>query len=856
VTGVVSHEVERTGDPYLVPEKRLPSQQAALVNGIRAEVDAWRANGYPGASDTTQRLLRFWFEEDHQTPDGFPFQFYFCQREAVETFIFLHEVRRVRRFMDLVPFSTEPVMIDPSQQGRARYVFKMATGSGKTKAMALCIAWSYFHALREEDSPMTPHALLIAPNIIVFERLREDFEDAVIFRRDPIVPPEWLDDFDFNVILQDELTPETTRGVLYLTNIHRLYEERKPKAQNPVGALVGLVVNKDINAVSAEELFDRIASHDRLLVLNDEAHHVHDKELEWWKTIERLNEACDEGVITQLDFSATPKDQQGILFREIVVDYPLAQAVEDGIVKVPVIGEIGGPVELPATNAAERYRQWIEAGVARWRKFKKELSRAGKRPILFLMAEDTQSANEIGDFLRLLPEFKGDQTLVIHTNKRGDIQKKELEKARQAAREVDSDESGINAIVSVLMLREGWDVRNVCVIVGLRSYTAAARILPEQTLGRGLRRMSPPNSGWDERVVVIEHDAFRDLWDTELRAEGLVVQRKKAGEIGSGATTVFVDAAKVVRFDVAIPVLSRSIRRATSYISGITLDDVAAPSKPIAVPDVEPDEYIKYRGLHLISKKVIEEGEFYIPYPEEPSGAVGYYTTLVTRAAGLGNLAGHFAFLTPLVRDYLTTKLFEQPVELANKTILYRLTEGDARAAVMEAFRDAINELSVTTEDVKVEAPPLLVSSTPAFLWSKQVTEGEKQIFNKVACDSGLESAFAHFLDRASDVVAYAKLTLNSRFSIEYLSSTGALRYYYPDFVVRLDDDTHLIVETKGLEDPEVARKDKRARRWCEDASRLTGEDWGYLKVPEKVFYASTASSLEQLTRHIEALSK
>lgn len=77
-------------------------------------------------------------------------------------------------------------------------------------------------------------------------------------------------------------------------------------------------------------------------------------------TIERLDAACDEGVVAQLDFSATPKDQQGQLFREIVVDYPLAQAVEDGIVKTPLIGEIGGPVEVPATNAADRYRQWIE----------------------------------------------------------------------------------------------------------------------------------------------------------------------------------------------------------------------------------------------------------------------------------------------------------------------------------------------------------------------------------------------------------------------------------------------------------------------------------------------------------------
>jgi type III restriction enzyme len=855
VTEVLPEEIERSGDPYAVPERREPSEQTYLVNGIRAEVDSWRANGYLGASVTTKRLFTFWFDEDHQTEDGLPFQYYFCQREAVETFVFLHEVRGVRSSMDLIPFCSESVMVDPREQKRARYAFKMATGSGKTKAMGLCIAWSYFHWLREADSPMTPHALLIAPNVIVFERLKEDFADGVTFHRDPVIPPEWRADFDFKVILQDELTPETTRGVLYLTNIHRLYEDRPQKPQNPVAALVGPPVKKDIDAFSAEELFDRIASHVRLLVINDEAHHVHDKELEWWKTIERLNAACEEGVPAQLDFSATPKDQQGVLFREIVVDYPLARAVEDGIVKVPVIGEIGGPVELPATNAADKYRQWIEAGVARWRKFREDLEPAGKRPILFLMCEDTQSADEIGDYLRLLPEFKGDRTLVIHTDRRGDIRKQELDKARAAAREVDSDNSTINAIVSVLMLREGWDVRNVCVIVGLRKYTAAARILPEQTLGRGLRRMTPPNSGWEERVVVIEHDAFRDLWAAELQAEGLTIQRKKASEIGTGATTIFVEAGKVERYDVAIPQLSRSIRRATSYISALTLGDVSSPAKPLAVPDVAPDEYIQYRGRHLISKHVIEEAEFYIPYPEEPSGAVAYYTRLVMQVAGLGRLAGHFAHLTPLVRDYLATRLFERPVELANKTILYRLTEGDARAAVTEAFREAINKASVTTEDVKIEAEPLLVSSTPPFLWSKKVTEGQKQVFNKVCCDSGLESAFAHFLDRVSDVKSYAKLTLNSRFSIEYLSTTGALRYYYPDFVVRLDDDTHVIVETKGLEDPEVARKDRRAERWCEDASTLTGDRWEYLKVPQKVFDASTASSFEQLMRHVDVMA-
>ncbi|MGQ0779468.1 MAG: hypothetical protein ACT4NY_34465 [Pseudonocardiales bacterium] len=127
------------------------------------------------------------------------------------------------------------------------------------------------------------------------------------------------------------------------------------------------------------------------------------------------------------------------------------------------------------------------------------------------MAEDTRSADQIAAHLETLPDL-ADRVLTIHVNmagpNRGEIARTDLEKARTAAREVDRDDNPYCAIVSVLMLREGWDVRNVSVIVPLRPYTAEAKILPEQTLGRGLRRMTPPGSGVDEQLVVIEHEAF------------------------------------------------------------------------------------------------------------------------------------------------------------------------------------------------------------------------------------------------------------------------------------------------------------------------------------------------------------
>jgi type III restriction enzyme len=131
--------------------------------------------------------------------------------------------------------------------------------------------------------------------------------------------------------------------------------------------------------------------------------------------------------------------------------------------------------------------------------------------------------------------------------------------------------------------------------------------------------------------------------------------------------------------------------------------------------------------------------------------------------------------------------------------------------------------------------------------------EAARTVFNLTPVDNKLERRFAEFLDRTEDVAAFAKLTMNSRFSLEYISRSGALRYYYPDFVVRLTDDTCLVLETKGMEDIDVALKDRRARKWCRDASGLSGRTWAYYKVPQTAFEQFTGESVESLCRYLDA---
>ncbi len=136
-----------------------------------------------------------------------------------------------------------------------------------------------------------------------------------------------------------------------------------------------------------------------------------------------------------------------------------------------------------------------------------------------------------------------------------------------------------------------------------------------------------------------------------------------------------------------IPQLTRALARSDSALAQLHPADVPDPKTHLAVPDIEPDEYVQYRGLHLIDKDVIEEYEFHVPYAEDPSGVITYYTRSVAKASGVDRLSGAFATLAPMVRDYLKERVFEHPVDLDDKVVLRRLAENDAQAACRRRLR-------------------------------------------------------------------------------------------------------------------------------------------------------------------------
>ena len=154
-----------------------------LVDKVRNAVKQWREGGYSDVSDTTRALLRWWFCRPPEETEG-KLRYYFAQREAMESIVFLYEMKKARDKHELMRFSSGGV--DPVQMKEewARYVVKMATGSGKTKVISLVILWSYFHKIYEQNSPLSRNVLLVAPNIIVLDRLYRDFAGLRIFGED------------------------------------------------------------------------------------------------------------------------------------------------------------------------------------------------------------------------------------------------------------------------------------------------------------------------------------------------------------------------------------------------------------------------------------------------------------------------------------------------------------------------------------------------------------------------------------------------------------------------------------------------------------------------------------------------
>jgi len=822
---------------------------APLVPGIREKVKTWREDGYKGISDTTRVLLNYWFYTDHRLPNGRKFAYHYFQRESVETLIYLYEVAKVRRHKGLVEtFATRSDLRLLQYDDFARYAVKMATGSGKTKVMSLAIAWQFFNAVAEARDDFAKTFLLIAPNVIVFERLRTDFEGGRIFRTDPIVPPEmeifWR---DFQCYMRGEGERASSLGALYLTNVQQFYEGQNGGNDEPEELTAVLGPKPPKQASGIEDFGKRIADRGGpVVVLNDEAHHTHDEESEWNKVIRDLHAEVSGGLAAQLDFTATPRHSKGQLFSWTVYDYPLKQAIIDNVVKRPLKGIAQGITEQRSDVASTRYQAYLAAGFERWKEYREQLAPLGKKPVLFVMMNDTTEADDVGDWLRKKypSEFGGEKLLIIHTDRSGEVSKKDLDLARKASREVDDEKSPINCIVSVMMLREGWDVQSVTVIVGLRPYTSKANILPEQTVGRGLRLMFRGQTGYIERVDVIGNKTFIEFVEQLEREEDIQLDTFKIGERVT-ILTIAPDPKKADK-DIAIPVLSPILTRKKSLAEEIAELDVSAFVCPV-LPRKQDDaaaQTFRYEGYDIITLQKLVERDYSIPEPQTAEEVIGYYARRIAQDV---KLPSQFSALAPKVREFLETKAFGGPVMLNEPAMIKAIGSNVAQYVTVKTFVEALRKMVIAELEPQLLHAGRPLSETPPFPWSRATLAADKCIFNLVPCDNEFEKEFAQFLQKAPDVQRFAKLPEQFGFAIEYTDSAGNLRYYEPDFVVLTGGGIHYIVETKGLEDTNVVNKDRAGQLWCENTSRLAGKPWAYLKVLQSAYKQLQPNRFEDL---------
>jgi type III restriction enzyme len=815
-----------------------------LVKDLRVRVFNWRNEGYPGASSTSINLLNYWFNNNKKT-DGndYDFQYYFAQREAIETIIYLYETENARQPYDLIKYDSSGLVSKKHfDENWTRYVCKLATGAGKTKLLSLVIAWSYFNKQYEVNSDLTANFILLTPNIIVLDRLTSDFENLKIFTNDPIIPPngyanlDWQNDFDLSFHKQNQINNIEGKGNLFITNIQRIY---RPKDKSDSFSLekdsseyflgkkpkLTLLENKT-------ELIDVVTSLEDLMILNDEAHHIHDKDLAWFETIKYLDnmikDKTGKGIKLQVDVTATPKKSDGSIFVQTVSSYPLVEAIRQQVVKSPVVPDIASRAilrEIESNDFATRYSDHIKLGYEEWQKYKTKFNPVGEKAILFIMTPDTSDADSVKSFIEVNYPDLVNKILLIHTNSTGDIEEsksKTLDDLRKSSSEIDRLESPYECVISVLMLKEGWDVKNVVSMVGLRPFTAESKILPEQTLGRGLRRMFR-GENYKEYVSVIGTEAFMTFIE-DIKIEGVDLETTPmiSGKPPTKVPLLIeLDKTKnIANLDFNLPKFRDWISKDYNYdIDKINLSLFKYDKLSIDNLDDGKPRVFKMNDWET------EENVW-----ETTVGNIGdsfnfnnYVRYIVEKIARKMIIISGKDKLFHKVYEFITKMLFGKDVDIKEVNMINNIIDKSVANLVINLFIDEINKLVIKEEITSQLTGEIKISESKSYIVNDTDLKihSSKSPFNYVICDSRFEMEISQRLDSWSDVKKFTRITKNTYFKIPYINYNGEASYYYPDFIVEDIKNNTYIIETKGLEDLDVLKKWDSLVRWCRDANSV-----------------------------------
>jgi type III restriction enzyme len=602
------------------------------------------------------------------------------------------------------------------------------------------------------------------------------------------------------------------------------------------------------------------------------------------------------------------------LFRHTVVTYDLAEAIRDGIVKKPILERVevrnektGAPLPLvqpAAPNAWKKYENLLVTGIQRWKKVRDQLRAEGddRKPILFVLCADKGEAAEVANFLTYgeatrddlegksvtgFVETGGEKLFVekgkdgiarstvvqIHIGQKEEANEEEWEKVRLQVNAIDRDEierrddSGnmvllpnpYNVVVSVMMLKEGWDVRNVKVIIPLRP--CGSRTLTEQTLGRGLRKMHPPiiddegaASMTTEELYVMQHPSFQEVIDQHLVDD--LIEQKSSDEIDHPPDYIAVppleEEEERQAVDVRLVRVGDQRPGARDWRKDVDVAKLAglAPRIPWLA---EIDRTAIKTWLIEALKKGEQEGQEFT-FPTEPSYRDFDHIIEVAFAVPLLRELRvgfqHKNAVKDIVREFLERKTFALPAgipirfdevkEPADATIalgnLSRPEVGEAvRKALLRPIGDAIRSSLRPNRADLIERRASQVSGYQAL--KQNVLDGlKKSPFQRLAGTNPEERRLAVLLEDSRDVVGWI---FNHRSGVGYsipYDWKGYIARYFPDFIVRAKFGAvfhNFIIEVKGRLDDKDKAKALRGRRWCEDLTKHDIEPWHYLLLME-----------------------
>lgn len=907
---------------------------------------AWKDGSfYEQVSPITQDLLRFWFSPSFCDIREINFHegqkqailniIYLHEVLGVKNVkdLYLKSDPEILQNMDINS-------LDQDKYQHPMYAVKMATGTGKTWVMHALLIWQYLNASENLNKEgFSKNFLLVAPGLIVYNRLLDaflgkenedgvrDFKTSDFMRFQELFIPNAYKHkiFGFlqsSVAKKEEISKKVTGdGLIAITNWHLLSGveedvEIDSPLDNPHQVLInalpispGTTGGNDLNILDNNFLkggeIEYLSQLEDLVVFNDEAHHIHTFkrggevfEVEWQKSLNKISETKGDSFI-QIDFSATPysssnnKAKTKHYFPHVVVDFNLKTAIHKGLVKMIAIDKRKEIATIDLDYKAERdgnkivglsegQRLMLRAGLTKLKILDAEFSSFDdkKHPKMLVMCEDTKVAPFVTEFF-LNEGLSEDEIVEIHSNKKGEIKESDWNEIKQKLFNIDQYENP-KIVVSVLMLREGFDVNNICVIVPLRS--TASEILLEQTIGRGLRLMwrgpdfedikfesrnkvlvekrEPDN--YLDLLSIIEHPNFIEFYEKSIN-EGLVAEvtddpviRKVLGDmITVGLKENYQD------YDMYWPFIVQESEEILNR-EELTLENLEVYPVPLSqLQIIKGDGGERFRSQEVTVRTQFGEYKVY----SDIFTAESYNEFLYKIIGNVNSMIQHVgrktkvfpmmqvnnAELMALIDKYIRQKLFGQPfdpMENENWHILI-MSESSIINHIIKQISATIYRMQTNVDITEAIVKKFYFSEVPELRMRENYSiEVTKSIYERLAYPSnrgGLEKAFIEALDIDGAVESFIKINeyYHTFCAVTYVREDGLLARYYPDFIVKIGGNVY-IVETKSdkdLNSPNVQRK-RVATLDIMDKINQLDEDmrmeciWKYSLLGENTFYS------------------